>query len=450
MRNSLLTLLIAITVATVVSAERVAANPTEVPRTQSPHVGPVPAPLFTAPPVVSSLTLVADQTGPLSCPNMFKVRGTVAGTPGAQFTYSIDTHFNGLDYHQVVGKSFTMPASGTIDAPFQVDVPQLGPSDNYVDVKVTPAGGTTKETKFPVTCAGISMAGFTFINEERAGSQWRPQPGIHYALEDLQGQVRLQLPGPATGAPDCGFNLVVKTPLGQTLNWQTNGPGPVSQANGHYYVTDKVDFHPPTSGTYHMTAVGQSQASGQPACVNAGNLGSIDFLIFPPTAWVMGFTLKGFAYHFAGGTSGDAISDQWCHDCETIFSPGHNEGFMELEPDIQGSSNPSYPLPHFAGQCSYLITFNGGSFDGNNTMNLGQGLETFFINGRPAVPANQTSLFNGFNPWFSEWNGSTNTAQVTISPSIHDPLFPPCNISGGSITKTITFTNNPNAPTVTK
>jgi hypothetical protein len=450
MRNFLLTLLIGITVATIVATGPAAAVPVAS-HAISPPQNVVPAPLFTMAPVVSSLTLEADHTGSLSCPNEYKLKATAAGTAGAKFAYSVDTDFNGSTYHQVVGEAFTMPAAGTVDIHFKADVPQLGGNNNDVKIMVTPVGGTMKSATFAVTCAGISMSGFTFVNEPPAGGLWRPTPGIHYALEQLQGQVRLQLPGQATGAPDCGFNLIVKSPTGQTLSWQYNGPGPMSQANGQYFVTDTVNFLPPTSGVYHMTAVGQSHASGQPACVNGGNLGTIDFAIFPPTAWVTGLHLQGFGYYFHGGTSSDAWSGQWCQNCNSIFSPGHSEGFMAVAPEIQGATLAAFArAPGYAGQCSYNVTFNGGSFDGNNTMNLGQAKETVFYNGQPAVPASQPTLFNGYNPFWSEWNGNTNTAQVTISASNNDPLIPPCNIPGGSITKTITFTNNANAAVVNR
>jgi len=261
------------------------------------------------------------------------------------------------------------------------------------------------------------------------GTSPRPNTSIYYAGEDLGVDVAGNLPNNAGYGNLCGYLIeVANTSTGKI----------VESTQRHYYSWGAQDVGPiPDAGNYRVTVSPFKEPNlGPPACLGKG---VANITVYPKAAWVTGFQLTGFGHHFYGGTSGSAWSGQWCQNCDSIFSPAHDSAFMEFNPTIKGITS--------GGQCAYNVTFNGHSFGGNNSMNLGSAQEVVYQNGQPGLPANQPNLYLGYNPYWSQWTDNSNTAQVIVTPG-GDLVIPPCNILGGKISKTITFTNNQNAKAV--
>ena len=258
---------------------------------------------------------------------------------------------------------------------------------------------------------------------------WRPNSGIVFTGEHLTFSIVGNIPNSGGYDPNsCAYTV-------QLINSQNNQ---VLQ-NASYTQFNTWDFGAVNAAAvYKVNVIPDPNAGWAAPCGGSATLAT-EIVVVPQRPWVMGVQLTGFGHYFAGGTSGDAWSGQWCQNCDSIFSPGHNTAFLEMVPTIQGT------IP--SGTCAYNVMFNGSSFDGNNSMNLGQNQEVLYKNGQPGLPASQPNLFSGANPFWSQWSGSTNTAQVTISPG-NDLIIPPCYVAGGKITKSITFTNNPSLPPV--
>jgi len=261
---------------------------------------------------------------------------------------------------------------------------------------------------------------------------WRPNSDVLYAGEHYWAKITGNVPNNGGYNPQmCEYSVTVQNIASDAVATQA--------AFTAFNTWDIGVIQAP--GDYRVVAEPHQGPSGDWASPCGGVAIIQKITVSPLAAWVTGFQLTGFGHHFYGGTSGSAWSGQWCQNCDSIFSPAHDSAFMEFNPTIKGITS--------GGRCAYNVTFNGHSFGGNNSMNLGSSLEVVYQNGQPGLPASQPNLYEGYNPYWSQWTDNSNTAQVIVTPG-NDLVIPPCHILSGKISKTITFTNNANAAWVTK
>jgi hypothetical protein len=294
-------------------------------------------------------------------------------------------------------------------------------------LNVLPSSGATPKPTAPPATSNPVIKSITWTPPK--DSLWRPNSGIVFTGEHLNFTIVGNIPNNGGYDPNsCAYTV-------QLINSQNNQ---VLQ-NASYTQFNTWDFGAVNAAAvYKVNVVPDPNAGWAAPCGGSATLSS-EIVVVPQRAWVTGLQLSGFGHHFAGGTSGDAWSGQWCQNCNSIFSPAHDTAFLEMVPTLQGTTP--------GGSCAYNVTFNGHSFDGNNSMNLGQALEVVYQNGQPGLPASQPNLYSGYNPFWSQWSDNSNTAEVTISPG-NDLVIPPCYVIGGKITKSVTFTNNPSLPPV--
>jgi hypothetical protein len=286
------------------------------------------------------------------------------------------------------------------------------------------SGATPKPTSPPATSNPTIVSVQSVVH---SGGLWRPNSNVFYAGEDYSVSVVGNIPNSGGYDPAmCAYTVQVINSINQVV---------LSPAFTNFNTWDVGAI--PYPGHYQVKVIPDPNAGAQGPCGGSASIADVYF--YPQAAWVTGFELSGFGHHFAGGTSGSAWSGQWCQNCDSIFSPAHDTAFLEMVPTIQGATA--------GGTCAYNVQFNGHSFDGNNSMNLGQNQEVLYKNGQPGLPASQPNLYSGYNPFWSQWSDSSNTAQVTITAG-NDLIIPPCIIAGGTITKSITFTDNYNLPPV--
>jgi len=290
----------------------------------------------------------------------------------------------------------------------------LGPS---VSPALATLGGSNGPQPDKPTITGV------FAVPEGAGSAARPVSNMFYAGEDLQVNVTGNLPNSAGYGNLCGY----------TVELENIASGKIVESTKRNYSSFGIQEAGPiaSSGEYRVHVIPFKQPNlGPPAC-----LGKADSKVafYPKAAWVTGLTLVGFGYHFNGGD--DAGIPQWCENCASIFSPAHNTAFLQIIPTAIGSTP--------GGTCVYNIAEVGG---GENRF-----AGALIRNGQPAVPSDQQSVYSKTSkpPFWNQWGGVSNTVTVTITTEANDGLYPGCNILGGKITKTITFTDKTGA-TVTK
>jgi hypothetical protein len=242
------------------------------------------------------------------------------------------------------------------------------------------------------------------------GGAYRPNSNILYAGDVFQFDVSGNMQN-TTGPNRCGYTVQVKNKAGQITN---------TSSFTEFNIWDAGVIKSP--GEYTVHAIPYNTPGGSPAaCLGSAEIG---VTFYAKAAWVTGIKLVGFGYHFNGGDA--AGMPQFCPNCDSIFSPPHNRAFLQIVPTIVGATP--------GGTCAYGIEAGA---DGG-----GYGL---FFNGQPAVPSDQS----GFNsptdapPYWNKYDSDSNTIAVTILGVTNFVPYPPCNVLGGKITKTITFTNNP-------
>ncbi len=280
------------------------------------------------------------------------------------------------------------------------------------------SGGGTPQTSTPTIVSLQAVAA-------PPGSAYRPNSNILYAGELFQFDVAGNVPNDGGYDPTlCAYNVEIRNSNGQITN---------QAAFTKFKIWDAGTIAAP--GLYSVSAIPFSApgGGGTTPCLGKAEIPKLRF--YPKVAWVTGLKLVGFGYHFAAGD--DAGMPQFCEACTSIFSPAHDRAFLQIIPEVAGSTP--------GGSCAYAITATGTDADeigGYGTID----------NGKPAVPAAQQQFFSPVlaAPYWQKLDGTSITAAVTITGATNFPPYPPCNIVGGKITKTITFTNDPNAPHVVK
>jgi|GEM_PF-2697096 len=259
------------------------------------------------------------------------------------------------------------------------------------------------------------------IVAEPAGNAPRPNINVFYAGEALKIDVAGNLPNKAGfGGNECGYAIklqdVTSDNVIRTMTFDT---------------FDIHDVGVVAAGNYRVYVMPSTSPGGPPACLGMAEIAKVT--IYPWAAWVTNVKLVGFGYHFNAGDAAGLY--QFCENCTSIFSPAHNTAFLQIVPTVIGST------PGSVGACAYNITQVGG---GQNIV-----VEVPYKNGQPAVPSDQQSLYSATSgpPFWNKWDGVSNTVTVTISPG-NDSYWPTCNILGGKITKTITFTDKTGATVV--
>jgi hypothetical protein len=250
-----------------------------------------------------------------------------------------------------------------------------------------------------------------------AGGAWRPNSNVLYAGDVFQFDVAGNVPNSGGYLPNlCAYSVEIRNSKGQLTNqagfteFKIWDAGAVA-APGVYSVR-AIPYTPPGGG-------------GTPPCLGKAE---IKVRFYPKAAWITGLKLVGFGYHFAAGDA--AGMPQFCPNCDSIFSPAHDRAFLQIIPIANGSTP--------GGSCAYGITATGT--DANEIGGYGT-----IDNGQPAVPVAQQQFFSPTlgAPYWQKLDGTSITAAVTILAVTNFPPYPPCNVIGGTITKTITFTNNP-------
>jgi hypothetical protein len=403
---------------------------------------------------VSSVTMKGSMEH-LSCPAVASASADVSGTAGQTFIATLEAHI-GSKTTVLPAKSFVMPASGTMNVPFDLRVPQLHDSTSYALLSVQagtgnarPVSGVLKMTCDPITLAQASV-------DLRTNGAWRPYATVHYSNELTSVSVKVRFPGtaPVPDGATCGFETDLVNILGgidAKADSRQIFKTTTSTEDGTNDVTYDVgfDFTKTPPGIYTVFVKPVEASGGPPAC--AGASPPLTFVLRPPTAWITGLDLYGIGYYFEYG-QGDQGLSQFCSACNTPYSPGHPSAFLNVVPKIQGTTQSGYP---WGGKCVYNLAFYGSSLSGNNTFHLGQQLKQTVTNGQPLFPPSEEfkgepgQMGNPTNPWWSQWDHDTNTAQVVISEA-SDPNIASCNVLGEKdvISNTLTFTNNHNAPEV--
>jgi len=254
----------------------------------------------------------------------------------------------------------------------------------------------------------------------------RPNSNVFYAGENFQVDVSGNIPN--TG----GFE---PTRCGYTVELQNISTGKVTNTISSYIFKIWDVGVVPTPGEYRVRVIPYNTPGGDPqACLGKAEIAKIRF--YPQAGWVTGLKLVGFGYHF--NMADAAGMDEFCENCTSIFSPAHNRAFLQVIPTVMGTS-PS-------GQCAYSVIFTGG---GKNDI----ASEGDIMNGKPAIPTDQLHFFaQGLTaPWWSMYSNDKQTVRVTIGVGNDAaPGWGPCNVVGGTISKTITFYADPKAGTITK
>jgi hypothetical protein len=251
------------------------------------------------------------------------------------------------------------------------------------------------------------------------GNAPRPNSNVLYAGEDFQVDVTGNLPNKAGyQANKCSYTVEVQNiktgKVTSLMHWD------------QFDIDDTGAIPAPGEYRVHVTPYSWPKG-GPPACLGKADLAKVTF--YPKAAWVTGLKLIGFAYHF---NAGDAAGlGQFCENCTSIFSPAHDRAFLGIAPTVIGST------PGGQGICAYNITQTG---DGGSST-----LPESFKNGQPAVPTDQQTLYSSASnpPFWNMYNNDTNTITVSLT-SGNDGYYPSCNILGGKITKTITWTKAKN------
>ncbi len=237
-----------------------------------------------------------------------------------------------------------------------------------------------------------------------SGGAPRPNSNIFYAGEDLQ----VDISGNVTN--NGGWNIFKCGYEVQLENIDTNKTSTFYFTN--FTIHSLGGSHPP--GDYRVKAVPKSTEQALP-CAGSATTGT--FKLHRRAAWLTDLKLKGYGYHF---NMADAMGlPQFCEACSSIFSPAHNSAFLITTP-VFGDGGPA---------CAYSITQNGGT------------AAEVYNNGK-AIPPGQEE----YPPFMSKWGDAKNTVTVTVK-GLEGLPVPACN---GSITKTITFTDNPDAAAVYK
>lgn len=289
----------------------------------------------------------------------------------------------------------------------------------------------------PATPPTITNVQFVDVGPSGA---WRPNSGIFYAGEDFQVNVvgNIQNNG--------GYD---PTPCGYKVDVQSVSSGKVISSSPFtaFNIDDLGAIASP--GAYNIIVKPFAPPDGKtPACLGKAER-TVNVLY--ETAWVTGFNLYAFGYHFNAADNGGL--PQFCSACTSIFSPAHNSAFLEVIPQFQGTTSTALQWSTaYKGACVASVVLNGPNFSGNNGGTGGNWMT--FQNGGASMPAPDSSNLNANStpPYWTQWDGDTNTVQVQIqSPSFADVQYmaPPCNVLG-TLSKTITFTDNPKAPPVSK
>jgi hypothetical protein len=247
---------------------------------------------------------------------------------------------------------------------------------------------------------------------------WRPNNNVFYAGEIFQFDVSGNIPNSAGYNPNlCGYTVEIRNYKNQITN----------QAGfTEFKIWDAGVI--PFPGDYSVHAIPSSTPGASPGpCLGKAELKKVHF--YPQAAWVTDFKLVGFGYHF--NMADAAGMPQFCEACTSIFSPAHNRAFLQVIPTVAGTT-----VGNKYKTCTYNIEQTAGGDD--------RVLEVQYTNGDPSVPTDQAQFFspNDTPPFWNMWGGASNTVKVTVWPGNNLGL-PSCNIPGGSITKTITFFNDP-------
>ena len=275
------------------------------------------------------------------------------------------------------------------------------------------------------------------------GSLPRPNTNVFYAGEDFSVNVVGNIPNNGGYDPSlCGYTVNVESLATHQI---TNS---VSFTEFNVWDIGKI----PAPGEYSISVVPFGTAnSWPPACLGKAERSKVTF--YPEAAWVTGFELVGFGFHFGATDEG---MPQFCQNCNSLFSPSHDSALLAFVPTIIGSTP--------GGTCEYIWYQTGGNQ--SNSPNNGAPSAVLFGDGHPALPASQAGPANWApsaantqwqtpnltQPWWTEWSDSNNTVTVTVTdaPANWNTGRTPCNIVGGSISKTITFSDDPNAKPVKK
>jgi hypothetical protein len=297
-------------------------------------------------------------------------------------------------------------------------------SGAQLNVGAMSGGGATPKPTAPPQTATPTIVKIQAV--AASGGLARPNSNIFYAGEHFSVDVSGNIPNSGGYDPQlCAYRVVVQSIASDTVatsaiftQFNTWDVG-VVPAPGDYRVV---------ASPYQTPGNGGSTAP----CAGAASINSITF--YPRVAWITAMKLVGFAYHF---NMADAMGmPQFCENCGSIFSPAHDREFLGIAPTIIGSS---VGVPN--NTCAYNITQTGNGAAGT--------MEAIYQNGQgnPNDGHFPTSLNP---PWWNEFNnGGSTTVTASITPG-NDGLYPSCNILGGKITKTITFTSNTNLPAVVK
>lgn len=236
-----------------------------------------------------------------------------------------------------------------------------------------------------------------------SGGLPRPNSNVFYSGEDLQ----VDISGNVTN--NGGWNIFKCGYEVQLENISTN------HTDSYFFTNFTIHSlganHPP--GEYRVKAVPKTTLEAL-ACAGSASTGT--FHLDRRAAWLTDLKLKGFGYHF--NMADDMAMPQFCENCTSIFSPAHNSAFLMTTP-VFADGGPA---------CAYSITQNG-----NVTPEV-------YANGK-VIPTGQEQQ----PPFMTKW-GNSNTVTVTVK-GLEGLSVPACN---GSVTKTISFTDNPNLPPVYK
>jgi len=348
--------------------------------------------------------------------------------------------------------SVSKPGNYTVSVSVPTDPanPAWCAGSGQASLTVTGGSGESPSTavKPPPGVSGITMTNLEFVTAPPGGA-WRPKSDIWYAGEDFQVQVTADLPSSGYGLA-CAFEVALQnvqtgaiTNITPTIGILTK-LGPVNGGTTSSIID--VGIAPP--GEYHVIAFpGTPQGASFKGCLGKAER-TVNFRY--QTAWVTGLNLYAFGYHF--NAADNTGLPQFCSSCGSIFQPAHNSAFLEVIPHFQGATSSA--LQWSSGgknACVVDVNFNGPNFSGNNGQIAGNSI--LYQNGQPAVPQADVHLTSfSTPPYWTQWDGDTNTVQVTLqAPSFAEVQYwaPPCNVLG-NLSKTITFTDDPKKPPVSK
>jgi|GEM_PF-4386110 len=398
--------------------------------------------------ITQNLTVAVGQDIAFNIIGTGKCSVTIVGIPNTILAVAAGT---GVPWPVTLHGSVSKPGNYTVSVSVPTDPSNpawcAGGGQASLTVSGGEGGSLATAVKPPPGVKGITIKDVQFIIGQ--GGAWRPKDDIFYAGEDFQVQVTADLPTSGYGLA-CGFEVALQNVQTGVISNVTTSIGILTKAGpvtgGITSASMDVGVAPP--GEYNVIAYPYApKGASFGACLGKAER-TLNFRY--QTAWVTGLNLYAFGYHF--NAADNTGLPQFCSSCDSIFSPSHNSAFLEVIPHFQGATSSA--LQWSSGgknACVVDVNFNGPNFSGNNGGIAGNSI--LYQNGRPAVPQADVNL-NALStpPYWTQWDGDTNTVQVTLqAPAASDVQYwaPPCNVLG-NLSKTITFTDDPKKPPVSK